>query len=141
MLKSTKCLLVEDDDILGEVFGDCLEECGFEVRRVNTCAEAMHELRFIKFDLILLDYILPDMNSLGVADYAAMTCPNSRIILLTGSGVFPNGEHKSQAPSIDWILRKPVPLTDLRAIAEYARADAERQVHLNASPQYHVALP
>lgn len=119
-----RCLVVEDDDILAQALSDYLAGQGHEVTQAASIAAAFHCLRTTKFDLLLLDYRLPDGISLPVAEYAAATCPNLRTILLTGSGVFPRGETATIAPGIDWVLRKPVALADLGAIIEYAALDA-----------------
>ncbi|MEC3861920.1 response regulator [Mesobacterium sp. TK19101] len=120
-----RCLVVEDDDILAGVLSDYLTGLGHDVTRAATIAAALHCLRTTKFDLLLLDYRLPDGISLPVSEYAAATCPNLRTILLTGSGVFPHGEAATIAPGIDWVLRKPVALADLGAIVDYAALDAQ----------------
>lgn len=121
-----KCLVVEDDEALGLTLRNSLEGQGHTVHSVTSVAEGFKALRRARFDLLLLDYRLPDGDSLPLSDYAAATCPNLRIILLTGSGIFPRGEVKQIAPGIDWVLRKPVPLGDLAAIVDYAAQDAKR---------------
>lgn len=115
-----RCLVVEDDDALAMALTDCVESLGHMPFRARTVVEAFELLRTEKMQLLLLDYCLPDGNSLPLSDYAAATCPNVRTILLTGSSVFPRGESGQMAPGIDWVLRKPVPLQDVAALVDYA---------------------
>ncbi len=112
-----------------------LDEMGHLVVPSSSIASAMHLLATQKFDLVLLDYHLPDGTSLRLSDQVACFCPNSRTILLTGSDVFPHGEHARFAPGVDWVLRKPVAMDDLRALVDYAHADAARH------PTQMTALP
>lgn len=119
-----RCLIVEDDPYLAEMLCNCLEDQGLLVQTASRISDGLASLRRAKYDLILLDYHLPDGNSIALSDQASISCPNCRIILLTGSEVFPFGEYATFAPGIDWILRKPVSLPDLRAMVDYALRDA-----------------
>ncbi|TCS62307.1 response regulator receiver domain-containing protein [Primorskyibacter sedentarius] len=121
-----KILIVEDDLVLCDVFSTFLRDAGHDVLEAHDINSAIDRLRGRGFDLVILDYYLPDGVSLPVAEYSCVVCPDARIILLTGSGVFPNGEAAILAPCIDWTLRKPVPLEDLRALVEYAALNQHR---------------
>lgn len=121
-----KCLIVEDDYSLRSFLADCLEDMGHDAVSKGTVTEALYALKTQKFDLLLVDYSLPDGTSVPVMDYFGATCPNSRAILLTGSGVYPNGEAAIFAPSVDWTLRKPIEMQDLKAIVDYAELDVSR---------------
>ena len=120
------CLIVEDDPTLRHVLSEALRRQGHEVREAKTLAEGRAALLEQKFGLLVLDYQLPDGTSLALSEYAAATCPNLRIVLLTGSGVFPHGEMSRRAPWIDWLMRKPLPLSDFEALADHAERDARR---------------
>ncbi len=118
-----KCLVVEDDPVLCFALRDAIRELGHDVHCENTVARAHVALATQKFGLIILDYKLSDGTTVEISNYAAMTQPNCRIILLTGQQVFLAGENKNIAPGIDWILRKPIPTKDLFALVEYAAHD------------------
>lgn len=115
-----KILIVEDDRVLCDVFATSLRDAGHEVHEAFDINSAIDRLRLRGYGLVILDYYLPDGVSLPVAEYSCVACPDARIILLTGSGVFPNGEASILAPCVDWMLRKPVPLEDLHALVDYA---------------------
>lgn len=121
-----KCLIVEDDVPLRVFLETCLGDMGHAVTAKGDQASAMRAARTAKYDLLLCDYHLPDGEALPVIEYFAATQPNSRIILLTGSGIYPHGEMSMLAPSIDWTLRKPVEMGDLCAIVDYAARDQQR---------------
>jgi len=59
----TKVLVVDDDPEIVELFVDVLERDGrFEVRTANTGYEAGIQTREFMPDLVILDYMLPDIN-------------------------------------------------------------------------------
>lgn len=123
-----KCLIVEDDVPLRTFLETCLRDMGHLVTARGDQDSAMRAARTTKYDLLLCDYHLPDGEALPVIEYFAATHPNSRVILLTGSGIFPRGEVSLLAPAIDWTLRKPVEMADLCAIVDYAARDQQREM-------------
>ena len=118
------CLIVEDDKNFLLTLNELLLQLGHEATSVGSLAEASQALHARKFDILLLDYHLPDGTSDEFSTFAAVTQPNCRIILLTGSRVFPGGENAQMAHGIDWILRKPASMNDLAALIDYAAVDA-----------------
>ncbi|SFQ94951.1 response regulator [Poseidonocella sedimentorum] len=128
------CLIVEDDNDLALTFEACLVDQGHSAAVAQTVEEALIGLRDFKYDLLLLDYGLRDDTTEAVVDYAVTRCPHMKTMLITGSGVFPNGEAQRYFPGLDWILRKPVPLADLLAFVDHAemslsRDTGQRRVH------------
>lgn len=120
-------LIVEDDLQFQYTVAEALSELG-NVTCAKTLSEGLRKLRTQSFQLIILDYHLPDGNSVSLSDYAAAFCPGARIILLTGSAAFARGEVSRFAPGIDWVLRKPIAMADLLALAEYATRSIQEEV-------------
>lgn len=61
-------LVVEDDEAIADVLLDILESEGYRARAVSDGASALGAMRAEKFDLILLDFGLPDMTGRDVRD-------------------------------------------------------------------------
>jgi len=118
-----KCLIVEDDVPMQVFLRTCLEDMGHVVTACGQRSSGYRAAQTNKFDLLLCDYHLPDGHALPMIEFFCATQPNSRIILLTGSAVFPRGETSLLAPSIDWMLRKPIEMSDLCAMVDYAAHD------------------
>jgi DNA-binding response OmpR family regulator len=120
------CLIVEDDlEVSGEQTV-LLEEMGHDVTVAASISEARQILRARKFALVLIEYMLPDGTSELLSDHVSASCPNARIIMMTGKPIFLYGEHATLTPCVDWLMRKPFPLGDLKALVDYAVIDANQ---------------
>ncbi|MCF6445337.1 response regulator [Nereida sp. MMG025] len=123
-------LILEDDTDLCSVWRDYIEDQGHSTHPVGTVHAAFDALHFNKFDLLLLDLLLTDGNSVGVSHYAKTIQPACRIIMITGTHQFMKGDHLQQAPGVDWLLHKPVKLDDLGALIDYIEHEPKTDVGL-----------
>lgn len=57
-----KLLLVEDYPVIQNMYGQVLEQNGFEVDVCSDGSEALKKVNEIKYDIILLDMLLPQVN-------------------------------------------------------------------------------
>jgi two-component system phosphate regulon response regulator PhoB len=81
-------LVVEDEDAIREMLVVVLEQAGFNVHAVSTAAEAQRFLNDSLPDLILLDWMLPDLSGVEFARRLRKetTYQELPIILLTARG-------------------------------------------------------
>lgn len=136
-----KILIVEDDPNLSFVWAEALEEQGFETITAGTVEAAMKALLRNDFDLFLLDLFVADGNTIGLSDYIAIRFPGVPTIMLTGTRVFPKGEHISTACGVGWFLRKPVKLGELEAMAHYLTRDGMAAARASSAGAGPVSLP
>ena len=61
-----KIMLVEDDPMIAEIYKKKFELAGFEVINAVTGKEVLKFASEDKFDLILLDMVLPEMSGMDV---------------------------------------------------------------------------
>ena len=115
-----KVLLVEDDYALRMVWEDALTDGNYNYTSAGTTSEGMRALMTEEFDVVVLDLLLAEGNSLSLTHYIAYAMPLVPIIVVTGSGFFPNGELGPLAPNVDWLLRKPLPVSDFIAMVDHA---------------------
>lgn len=59
-------LVVEDDSMISEIYQRKFESAGFDVGIALSGKEALKKARENKFDLVLLDLVLPEMNGIDV---------------------------------------------------------------------------
>ena len=112
-------LLVEDEKLMNWSLAMCLSRWGFEVFPVFTGQDALEQLQTTQYDIVLLDYQLPDVNGLAVARRVREDQPKAFILLVTA---FQLGELKMEAGLIDGYLNKPVDMQQLyQTIGHFAK--------------------
>lgn len=120
-------LIVEDDLALRTVWEHALQDAGHDVSSASCRNEAMRALLTGQFDLIVLDVMVRDSNALTLMDYISYAQPETPVMVVTGTGFFPNGEMGNLQPNVDWFLRKPLPVSDFMAIVDHAHAQKEKR--------------
>jgi DNA-binding response OmpR family regulator len=104
-------LIVEDEKLLNWSLVKSLSKWGFNASPVFSAAEAMAELQRSFFDIVLLDYQLPDRDGLEVARHIRSIHPRSAIFLVTA---FQLNELAVDSGLIDAYFNKPLDLQQLR---------------------------
>lgn len=116
---ASKVLLLEDDIGVRFTFDKALRAVGYDVKAVSSCAEAITALSEGAPDVLVLDLKIGEEISLPVADYAALSCPDTPVVYITGSRLFAGGELFGLSQNIRWVLRKPVELPDLLSMVDH----------------------
>jgi DNA-binding response OmpR family regulator len=104
-------LVVEDEKLLNWSLAKSLSNWGFGVHPVFTGHEALSQLEKSGFDVIMLDYQLPDMDGLEIARCVRKVQPNAVIFLVTA---FQWNELAVEAGLIDAYFNKPLDFQQLR---------------------------
>ncbi len=87
MNDSPHLLLVDDDARLRALLSRFLGEQGFRVTVAENAADARDKLRFLDFDLMILDVMMPGETGLSLTeDLRAERTPTMPILLLTARG-------------------------------------------------------
>ena len=108
-----KILLAEDDTSMREYLQRALQRVGYEVSAVGCGTEAMPLLEADRFDLLLTDIVMPEMDGIELAQHAAAVAPDMRIMFITGfAAVALQGGRTSPEAKL---LSKPFHLKDLVA--------------------------
>jgi DNA-binding response OmpR family regulator len=103
-------LVVEDEKLLNWSLAESLSKWGFEVRPVFTGNEAVAQIENSWFDVVLLDYHLPDVDGLAIARRVRAVQPNAVIFLVTA---FQLSELTFDSGLIDAYFNKPLDLQQL----------------------------
>lgn len=114
-----RILVVEDDDILRQLWLEVFEAAGHEVSGARGVSEARTNLLARRYDVAVLDLNLNGESGLAVAMLATYANPDCKVIMITGSSLFANGELFEIAPTVSTVLRKPVAIDELLAVSEY----------------------
>lgn len=107
-----RVLVIDDDEIVREVLVEHLENEGHEV---IACANGYRGLEIFKnekFDLVILDLIMPGINGLEVLKEIKRFSPPTVAILITAFGSIENAVDAMRAGAFDYIT-KPFNLADV----------------------------
>lgn len=100
---SKRILVVDDDSKLAKSFKLILENEGHKVATANSGLSALHKLSRNSFDLVILDWNLPDMLGDELAEKIANEFNIREIIFITGYTSIESTSNKSEE-----FLLKPV---------------------------------
>ena len=108
-------LIVDDDKQIATVFQVALTSAGYKVMTVNDGKSGLNAVRQQKFDLVLLDEMMPDMSGNDVLrtlkeDEATKATP---IVILSNFGNNDMVKEALDLGAADYILKYQVSPTDL----------------------------
>ncbi|AVK85545.1 DNA-binding response regulator [Lysinibacillus sp. B2A1] len=114
-----KLLLIEDDTAIGRIVKDTLEQEGYQVTWATTGLEGLADFQTGTFDLVLVDWMLPEMDGLTV-------CQNirweSEVPILMMSARKEEADKVEGLQGADDYIAKPFSLEELKArIASHLR--------------------
>jgi two-component system response regulator DctR len=113
-MRMNKILLVDDDVSYLQLLRILLEFKGFNVT-ISPCAiNALDILEKTKFDLIITDFNMPDMNGIKLAMKVRGEYHDACIMMVTGD-FSPDVAETAANAGISRILSKPVSITKLLA--------------------------
>lgn len=78
-------LVVEDDKTLREVYATILRRAEYNVKVASNGERALEQCKEMKFDLILLDLMMPILDGVGFLKKAALkrTSPNTKVVIFS----------------------------------------------------------
>ena len=106
-----RILLAEDDQSMREYLQRALQRVGYEVEAVGCGTEAVPLLQPGRFDLLLTDIVMPEMDGIELAQKASAIDPAIRVMFITGFAAvaLQGGRTAPEAK----LLSKPFHLKDL----------------------------
>ena len=106
-----RILLAEDDEAMRTYLARALENAGYEVVAVDRGTEAVPLLQKEKFDLLLSDIVMPEMDGIELAQICADIAPRTKVMFITGFAAV-TMRLSREAPGTK-VLSKPFHLRDL----------------------------
>ena len=102
-------LIVEDVPESLKFTAGVLRSAGYQVSIASTAEQALSTLRFLKPELILVDFVLPGMNGLELTARIKQDArlQNTLVVALTGCAM-PGDEIKARQAGCDGYLTKPI---------------------------------
>ncbi|MGE7693664.1 response regulator transcription factor [Lysinibacillus sp. NPDC094177] len=114
-----KLLLIEDDTAIGRIVKDTLEQEGYQITWATTGLEGLADFQADTFDLVIVDWMLPEMDGLTV-------CQNIRwesdVPIIMMSARKEEADKVEGLQGADDYIAKPFSLEELKArIASHLR--------------------
>ena len=102
--------VVDDDQPILEVVSIILEDEGFEVIQYHDGDSLLKDLEKAKFNLVILDYRLPQKNGVEIAREVKSKTKNKKIPVIIISANH-NIDHIKELDSVDDFIAKPFEMT------------------------------
>lgn len=105
-----KLLIVDDEEAVLLIMAGALRDAGFEVKSVTNGPAALKELQKSRFDLLITDILMPEIDGLDIIDKAIVRNQDIVILAISGGGLNNDGSDLLEAAissGADAILEKP----------------------------------
>jgi CheY-like chemotaxis protein len=142
VIANKRVLVVDDESIVCQSYQLALTDAGYDVHTVETGQEAIQACRAERFDVMLADLRMPDMDGLEVARVVSRECPELRVVMITGYPTRESAEQASRLGISDY-LEKPLSPERLSAATAAALARPARRMTSSfpaAAPDSDVAV-
>jgi PAS domain S-box-containing protein len=143
MLVNPEILIVDDDESVCDILEQFLNREGYQTASVNKGEDAVKMLSQNRFDIILLDLVMPGMDGYEVMDYIKRNGIETVIIVITGHA----SKHsvvESLRKGVYDFLDKPFDLEKLSAIIgnalNWRRGELEKQLAKEALEQAYTEM-
>ena len=112
-----KILVAEDDTAVREFVSRALSNNGHDVTPVSDGLQALESLATHKYDLLLSDIVMPELDGIALSLKVAKDFPELPILLMTGYAAERQRAHNLDALIHD-VIAKPFTLQQICAAAE-----------------------
>jgi two-component system cell cycle response regulator CpdR len=109
--EAPRILLAEDEEAMRTYLARALTNAGYDVRAVDRGTEVIPLLERERFDLLLSDIVMPEMDGIELAQRCAEISPGTRVMFITGFAAVSLRASREQ-PNAK-VLSKPFHLRDL----------------------------
>jgi len=129
MSQSARILIVDDQATIRLTLGTLLQRAGYEVTAAENGPEAIKLLEHQRFDLMLVDLKMPEMDGMQVVAAARQRQADLAIIVLTGHGSLETAVEGLHLGVFDYLLKtaEPVHVIERVKVGLATRAQQMRQ--------------
>jgi len=108
-----KILVVDDEPKLGRVLTEMLEGAGHAVTRATAGREALELVHAHRYDVVLTDLRMPDVDGMAVLREVRAVSPDSEVVMMTAHATAQNAVDAMRAGAVDYLI-KPFAMEELR---------------------------
>jgi len=108
-----KLLLAEDERAIAKALQLKLSLSGFDVELVNNGEDALTAIKAKKFDLLLLDIMMPKMDGFTVMEEMKKMKNKTPVIILSNLSQEEDAKRAQELGAIDFFIKSNTPLTEI----------------------------
>ncbi len=121
-MKPLKILIIDDEKVICNACHLILSEKGHTVERKMDGTTGLKALQFKRYDVVLLDMMLPDMEGMEILKTIQQKTPQTGVIVITGYSTVANALRAMKLGAADY-LSKPFSEDELLASIEKVGPD------------------
>jgi len=114
-----RVMIVDDEPIVGKRLTPTLTKHGFLVESFTDPRKALERLQEEEFDIVVTDLRMEEVDGIGVLEQVMETCPNTRVIFITGYATVEVAREALVKGAFDFIA-KPFKPKELRGVINKA---------------------
>jgi DNA-binding response OmpR family regulator len=122
-----RILVVDDEASIRRTLTQIFTRTGYQAAEAASGQEALQQIARQRFDLVILDIRLPDMDGTDVLKAARPTAPDTVFILLTAHGALDSAIVAVRHGAFDYLL-KPSPVQEIVRAVEAGLAERQRRL-------------
>ncbi len=111
-MEKARILMAEDEKAQRDLLEGFLKKEGFRVKAVSNGKQALEQINADLFDLVLLDYKMPELNGLQTLREIRKQCPDLPVVMMTAYGTVETAVASMKEGALDY-LTKPIDLDEL----------------------------
>src|SRR5262249_32335060 len=117
---SLRCLVVDDEEAVGDVVADVLRSAGHTAEVSRSAAEGLARIKAERFDLVFSDLSMPGMTGWELARPVQEAVPGLPVVLVSGFAV-EVGPEELRASGVHAVLAKPINIKEVLGVAAAIR--------------------
>ena len=117
-----RLLVVDDDALFREQFGEFLEGAGHQVRTAPSAAKAMDRLAEEDIDVVFTDLKMPRQSGLDLLREVRRRAPRTLVVLVTGYASVPSAVEAMKGGAFDY-LTKPFRAEQVEDVLRHVEAE------------------
>ena len=136
-----KILIVDDEPEHQEVMDMILSSKGYSTK---TCASGLEALEILKkshFDLVLTDFIMPEMSGMELLKLIKSTYPDVEVIVITGYGTIQNAVEAMKEGAFSYIIKGSDPeemIGEVEKIFRLKTLEEENEILKEAQKEHYM---
>lgn len=126
-------LIVDDDDEVRENLEEILNDDGYSTQTAVSALDALDKVSKKKFEVILLDYMMPDKTGLDILSELKRANPKSKIIMITAFATIENAVDAIKKGANEYIS-KPFKIDQLLVLIRQVLEEIRFEKKIEKSP-------